>query len=616
MKRLLFTAVTLIAMIGSAAAQIYFDPEVEANLITNRVQLPASPLDMQVLFIGNFDKVQHTAIYGNPAGETEAKQWHDFIGFTPDTTGQSMGWVSVNHERQETNDLIGDGGGMTVFQVARDPDTDSLIILDQTLNDGRQGKFFNVDFVNTVGETGMNCGGVISPVDGRIWTAEEWFRSPTNISDRDQSRFVIGEGTVNGQLAPVGFDGFDGDTIEKYQNYNYMVEIDPRQAVAVRKQYNWGRQPFEGGAVMPDNKTVYLGADATPGYFTKFEADVAGDFTKGKTYVYSHVAPTKWIEIDNTDLDKMLNFGSEAAAVGATMFNRIEWVAYTASDNSVYFTETGRDRPGSRFLRWDTLGAEIAPHHIARATAQGADSVTSGDYWDYYGRIMKYDPSTNEVSVHLEGGPFIEDSVAWGLGDYPDKHLSNPDGLSSITVLPGTPRERQYLVICEDLNGTSYGRMPKPLTNRGCELFLLDMTIQNPTLDDLIRITTTPFGAEVTGAVGTPDGKTLLVNSQHPSSSNPFPFNNSLTFAITGFDRFATSLEENQFEEGASFSIYPNPVARMLYMNKVTDVAIFTLDGKRVKTASNTDHIDVQDLASGVYVIKNIEGEAMKLIIE
>ena len=157
------------------------------------------------------------------------------------------------------DDKIGDGGGMTVFRVKRDPDNDTLIIMDQTLSDGRSGKFFNVDFVNHTGETGMNCGGIISQADGRIWTAEEWFRSSNgSISDRDQSEFrIIGTGTVNGQAAPAGFPGFNGDTVAKFQNQNYMTEIDPREAVAIRKQYNWGRQPFEGGTVLPDNKTVY-----------------------------------------------------------------------------------------------------------------------------------------------------------------------------------------------------------------------------------------------------------------------------------------------------------------------------------------------------------------------
>ncbi|MCB0735835.1 MAG: hypothetical protein KDC76_14730, partial [Bacteroidetes bacterium] len=119
--------------------------------------------------------------------------------------------------------------------------------------------------------------------------AEEWFRySNSDIADRDTSDFIIGQGTVKGQLAPAGFPGFNGEQIKKYQNYNYMTEVDPREAQAIRKQYNWGRQDFEGGVVMKDNTTVYTGSDATPGFFTKFIADTPGDFTKGTTYVYRH----------------------------------------------------------------------------------------------------------------------------------------------------------------------------------------------------------------------------------------------------------------------------------------------------------------------------------------
>ena len=156
---------------------------------------------------------------------------------------------------------------MTAFKVRRDPITDLLEIVPQTLSDGRSGEFFNVDFVNTVGETGMNCGGITSSVDGRIWTAEEWFRS-SNGSLGGQVR-DLDPWTINTDIP----GNFAGQTIEKFENFNYMVEIDPKEAVAIRKQYNWGRQPFEGGAIAADNRTVYLGADATPGIFSRFVSD-------------------------------------------------------------------------------------------------------------------------------------------------------------------------------------------------------------------------------------------------------------------------------------------------------------------------------------------------------
>jgi secreted PhoX family phosphatase len=610
-KFLLALALVCASLSLSAQNSGLFQAEIDPNFLADEVIVAPSPLYYQVLFIGSTDEVQTTATYGNPAGSTVAKEWHDFIGFTPDETGESLGWVTVNHEMIIPNDNIGDGGGMTAFRVERDPETDTLIIVEQTLDDGRQGKFFNVDFVNFTGETGMNCGGITSAADGRIWTAEEWFRgSNQSIADRDTSDFIIGQGTVNGQAAPAGFPGFDGEQIAKYQNYNYMTEIDPRQARAVRKQYNWGRQPFEGGVVLPDNKTVYTGGDATPGFFTKFVADEAGDFTSGTTYVYKHDAPEKWIEIDNSDLNKMLNFSDEAVAVGATMFNRIEWVAYDQVSGNVYFTETGRDNPGSRWAGEFADGAVFPQYHLDRAADQGVADPTDGDYWDYYGRIIEFDPTTDEVSVFLEAGPYFEESPT--ISNYGKNHLSNPDGLNVLTV-----DGESYMLICEDLNGTSFGRVPAGVSTRTCEFYVLDMSIENPTIDDLVRIAITPFGSEVTGAVATPDGKTVLINSQHPSSANPFPYNHSLTFALTGWDKLLTTTSLTpEFTEEDTFQVFPNPAARMVFFNQATDVALYDMNGQRMQVYRNVNQIDISAMPAGTYFLQTAEGVVKKLVIQ
>lgn len=608
--RTLLLIVAFFAIANCGMAQIMFDPSINVDFETEEILLPPSPLTTQILFIGGYDQVETNGTYGNPGGTVTSKSWNDFIGFTPDTLGGSLGLVSINHERIVSNDSLGDGGGMTVFRVRRDPTTDTLVVVEQTLADNRTGRFFNVDFVNHTGETGMNCGGIASTVDGRIWTAEEWFRGGNDeIADRDTSDFIIGTGTEMGQAAPAGFPGFNGDTISKYQNYNYMTEIDPREAVAIRKQYNWGRQPFEGGVVMPDNQTVYLGADATPGFFTKFVATTPGDFTTGTTFVYKEDgSPSKWVEIDNNSLGKMLNFASEAVLAGATMFNRLEWVAYDAASGHVFLTETGRDNPGARFLNADTLGATHAMHTMARATAQGTHPDSS-DYWDYYGRILEFNPSTDEVSVYLEAGPYFAASPVDSL--YPDVHLSNPDGLNFMTV-----NGQSYMVICEDLNGTSFGRVPDGITNRTCELFMLDMSISNPSLSDLKRISVVPLGAEVTGACPTPDGKTLLVNSQHPSSSNPFPYNYSLTYAITGWDQAATSIFEGPAFEADGFQVYPNPATRILYLSDRSDIAIYDANGSRIRVFRGVKQVDVQSFAKGVYYLRTNKGATRKLVVQ
>ena len=230
-----------------------------------------------------------------------------------------------------------------------------------------------------------------------------------------------------------------------------MVEIDPKEAVAIRKQYNWGRQGFEGGTIAQDNKTVYLGVDGTPAFWVKFVADQAGDFTTGKTYIYKHDGSPKWIEVDNADPDKMLNFNDQGVALGGTMYNRVEWVTIDPATGIIYMTETGRDNPGSRWADEATEGGVFAPHHIARASDQGVTDPADENYWDYYGRVLKYDPTTEEITVLLEGGPYFDASP--DEANYPSKHLSNPDGLNVMTI-----DGQSFLIIQEDLNGTSNGQ--------------------------------------------------------------------------------------------------------------------------------------------------------------
>lgn len=604
MKKSLLSASILLVM-ANAQAQLGFNPHFDFTIESDTVIAPQSIIQQQVLFVGGVDLVQTTDTYGNPAGAFPAKQWHDFIGFTPDPQSDDLGWLSVNHEMVVANDNIGDGGGMTVFKIKRDPATDSLIIVSQTLPDGRTGEFFNVDFANTVGETGMNCGGIQSSFDGRIWTAEEWFRNGTS------SIYANGNGVRDTALFTISGSGIpaaEGQTIQKYENFNYMVEIDPRTAKAIRKQYNWGRQPFEGGVILPDNKTVFLGADNTPGIFTKFVADVEGDFTAGTTYFYKEDSPEKWIEIDNADFSNMLNYQAVAIAGGATMFNRLEWIAYNPKDGNVYLTETGRDNPASRWNDELADGGVFPQHHIDRANAQYASGPDDADYRDYYGRVLKLDRVTNEVTVHIEGGPDYANDVP--ETDYPSTHLSNPDGLGFIVI-----GDKSYMLICEDLNGTSNGRMPMGYSNRTCELFMLDMTITNPSLDDLIRIAQVPKGAEVTGVNGLPDGKTILFNVQHPSSANPFPYNNSCTIALTGFHKGFLSTPEIDYE-AEELKMYPNPAINIVHLNKTTDIAVYDAKGNLIQVVRNTDRINVSSFAPGTYFVQTAEKETKTLIVQ
>jgi secreted PhoX family phosphatase len=619
MKKTLLSAFGAVLSLA-AMAQIPFPVNIDTSWSVPTVWMPKSPLKLQVLFVGGVDTVETTATYGNPAGKTVAKQWHDFIGFTPDKTSGTpdLGWVSVNHEMIQKNDMIGDGGGMTVFKLRR-LKGDVLEIVPQTLNDGRAGKFFNVDFTNVTGETGMNCAGISAP-DGRIWTAEEWLASSNaNISSgmRDTSDFTIGVTT------PAGFPGLNGKTLKKFQNWNWMVEIDPKQAKAIRKQYNWGRAGWEGGAMLPDNKTVFLGEDATPGMLVKFVANTPGDFNSGTTYIYKHDAPGKWIVVPD-NLDTLLTINKYGMSKGATMFTRLEWVAYNKGNGKVYVTETGNDNPGNAFKATGVVALHLVKAYKDRyktvtgtdfpnSDAAAADSVRNGAFKDYYGRVLELDLTTNDVKTYIEGGPFNGSAASKPVSQYPSIHLSNPDGLNFMHV-----GNKDYMLISEDLNGRNWGRTPAEYQGSNqtvCELYLLDMSIPNPTFNDIIRIAACPPGAEITGAIAL-DSKTMLMNSQHPATTNTYPYNNSLTYAISGWDGLPTALNEIKKAGTATFTVFPNPVARELNLDKVMDVAIYNMAGQRLKVYRDVKSVDVTDLASGTYIIMNDKGESLKFVVE
>jgi len=614
MKMLSLFAAATIAASGAITAQdfpVRIEPITMMPYLQGRVVVPPSPLKYQNIFIGGVDSVE------TEMGRTAAKQWHDYIGYAADETGSSLGYIIVNHEMIEANDKIGDGGGMTMFKLGKKADG-TLEVLDQTLPDGRKGKFFNVDFKNTVGETGMNCGGMSG--FGRVWTAEEWYQSSNKGINaegkgfRDTSDFVIGS------KQPSGFPGLDGKTIKRFQNLNWMVEIDPKTAKAVRKYYNWGRQGFEGGQVMPDGKTIFLFEDGAAGrsILTKFVADVAGDYTKGKTYFYKQDAGKytgTWVEVPNnpaTDWEILVAPHNWAKTKGITGFTRLEWGAFNKTDGKIYITETGQDRPGANYKSALADGWTLPQHTYDRAKEQGV-AVDSSAHMDYYGRVLVLDLNDNSVRSFLEGGPYITDAQAVPAR-YPEKHLSNPDGIGFLYV-----NGKTFMVIEEDLNGTNFGRMPNTgMRGTNCEAWLLDMS-KTPSIDNLYRLAISPFGSEITGFASLDDGNTVLINSQHPDNAaiSDAAGKNSLTFAISGLKQLVNSIEkDNDGRTQGAVSVFPNPTSTQLNFTSPVDAALYDATGARVRVVRETTSLDIADLASGVYYVRFADGTTQQVVIQ
>lgn len=555
----------------------------------NTVVLPASPVKYDAIFIGGVHEV-----YDATSNKTAlAKENQDFTGYIPFEGRSDSGYVIVNHETNSSHDIIGDGGGMTVFTVWHNPTTKKW----EVVADNAGHKYRNVYFGN-VGATFNNCGGIQTNW-GKVFTAEERTRNNNAglLADgiRDTSDIQI---TVNGTITK---------TVKKWETMGYIVEVDPATAMAEGKNYNMGRYSHEGGWIAADERTVYLSDDNSAGSpLYKFVAEKARDFSKGQLSVWKETqngAAGEWIPLDMS-WESMVNATDSAYAKGASVFARLEWVQGVGE--YVYITETGRANSGFNFSGAVAKGATLPKHLRLRDMEDGLENAKGPDR---FGRVLRLEVSTGKIDVLIEGGGEANGD------DVSGNHLISPDGLATTTI-----NGRTYLVINEDANagGLPYG--PAQFSDVLNEIYWLDITNDASgtlhSVSELKRFLAGPKGCETTGGRFTPDGKTYFVNIQHPSSDNIEPFNHSTTIAITGFEEALVNAVANPVFESNAFSAFPNPVSRELTLSKKTDGALYDSTGKQVDTFRNSNSLDVSKQETGVYFIKTKDNEVLRVVIE
>jgi secreted PhoX family phosphatase len=301
-----------------------------------------------------------------------------------------------------------------------------------------------------------------------------------------------------------------------WQNIGYVVEVDPRERKVVKRHMTMGKLVHEDVHVTEDGKTVYITDDYSPGVFMKLEMEEPLDYDNGKLFAYKQSEDGEsgeWLELP-MDTTSLVNCRKIAVEMGATLIVRHEWVEEI--NGKLYISETGED-----YMNWDAslaLGGTV-PKYIK-------DNFTdeNGKMDDPFGRILEFDPSTNKMSSYLEGGMF-SDSIGC---------FSNPDCNTSVVL-----GDKTYLVLSEDINWCDRGRVSKDAEEAKefyNEIYFLDMSIENPTVEDLLRFAVAPKGSETTGVIFLPDGS-MIVNIQHPSGSNPAPFNKSCTVLVEGFKK-------------------------------------------------------------------------------
>lgn len=455
---------------------------IPSNFNTTDLLLPEG-FTYTVLFTEERDMVTRADGVQSPA-----KGKHDLSIFIPsEEDPENKGMLYISHETAGPDTVLGDGGGATIF------DLEKVEGHWQVTSD-----FHHVDF-SAVGLTEKNCGGSLGP-NGNIFTCEEtWGYDDSYFDSRNYSEHTF------------------GNNRPMWQNLGYVVEVDPNERKAIKRHISMGKLVHEDIHITEDGMTAYITDDYDPGIFVKMEMPAYCDFDNGVLYAWKSGETEEesgtWIELP-TDTTSLANIRKIAVEKGATLIVRHEWIEEI--NGKYYICETGKD-----FMDWDqslALGGTVPPWVEKYCTNE--DGVMD----DPYGRVLEYDPSKETLRSYLEGGMFSDSSGCF----------SNPDCNTSVTI-----NNKTYLVLSEDINWCDRGRVSAEAEKQKKffnELYFLDMIIEQPTVDDLMRFAVAPVGSETTGVIFLPDGS-MIVNIQHPSVSNPAPFNRSCTVLIEGFDK-------------------------------------------------------------------------------
>ncbi|MBC8047894.1 MAG: DUF839 domain-containing protein [Fimbriimonadaceae bacterium] len=384
----------------------------------------------------------------------------------------------------------------------------------------------------------------------------------------------------------------------------WIVEVDPFTTTAIKKYYSMGNFSHEDILCMSDGKTVYLTEDNSPCCLYKFIADEKNNYTTGQLYAYkqnANAAGGSWLALP-MQLDSLLITHDIAFRYGATTFSRLEGICKNADETKIYFSETGND--ACNYIYALFYGAMPAKQIQYLDTIYG--SPADGIYSDYYGRVWEFDISTKACKPLIEGGTAADGKT----------NFSNPDNLAFVQY--GTKRE--FLFMQEDLNGISFGRLPPHIISGADiipEIYCLDLSKEDVTINDLQRFAIGPKGSETCGITFSNDGNTVFMNVMHPNVYNSFPFNNSVTLAVTGLRDYLLSEVTNISDvQSTTFSIYPNPATRELHFSKIADVVLYDVNGKLMLMKENVRSIDVSRLEKGVYFIDAVEYGIYKIIFQ
>lgn len=299
--------------------------------------------------------------------------------------------------------------------------------------------------------------------------------------------------------------------------FGWVVEIDPFEPRSMPvKRTALGRAAHEGACVTQTRDgrvVVYMGEDARFEYIYKFvsrDRVRPGGYAanselldRGRLFVarFGEDGHGEWVELraGRNGLTARRGFASQgdvvialrqaADVVGGTKMDRPEWIAVDPAAREVYCTLTNNAARGSE------AGAVDAANPRARNTM---------------GHIVKWREDGDFDATRFEWRHFVlagdpENEREESRGDVDGDAFACPDGLH----LDG----RGVLWIQTDMATTAMYRGEHARLGNNA------MLAADPGTGEIRRFLVAPPRAEVTGAVTTPDMRTMFVNIQHPGES-------------------------------------------------------------------------------------------------
>ena len=365
-----------------------------------------------------------------------------------------------------------------------------------------------------------NCASGITPW-GTYLTAEENFINYFSGGDAlnaHEKRWGLKKGGGGGYRWHEHDARFDAVKNPNEPNrFGWIVEIDPANPSSTpKKRTAMGRASHEGAtvAMTKDGRAVvYMGEDARFEYIYKF---VSRDTVKpggatansslldhGTLMVAKFDADGKgqWIALTHgqgpltaangfADQGEVLIKSRQASdLLGATKMDRPEWIEVD-KQGWVYATLTNNSNRGM-----DKQPVVDAAN--SRANNTMGNIIRWKEDGDFHGTTFVWNQFV------LAGDPSLERPEA--KGNVKGDMFSCPDGLWTDA--------RGVLWIQTDMSTSAMGK--GDLKNMGNNMMLA----ADPRTGEIRRFLTGPAGCEITGATGTPDGKTMFINVQHPGES-------------------------------------------------------------------------------------------------